>query len=94
MRVEMYPVTDIGSLCDAINQRFDMKLEDYDLCQILFGEDYSNDCYKHFHFTANYEEYEGFSWQNANDIDIRNKTKQYLRERLPHDNRILIDVSW
>ena len=94
MRVRMYPVTDIGSLCDAVNQRFDLQLEDYDLCGILFGEDYSNDCYKYFRFTGEYEQYEGFSWQRANDIDIRNKTKQYLREQLPNDDRILIDVSW
>ena len=93
MEITLCATTDIGSLCDAVNQRYDWGMDDYDLCQLLFGEDYSNYCYKPYYFQKD-EVYEGRSWQDEHLIDVRNKVNRYLREVLPEEKRILIDVSW
>ncbi len=93
MKIALCATTDIGSLCDAVNQRYGWEMDDYDLCQLLFGEDYSNYCYKPYYFQED-EVYKGHSWQDEHLIDICNKVNRYLREVLPEEKRILIDVSW
>lgn len=93
MNIKMQPTIDVGSLCDAVNQRYHWEMDDYDLCHLLFGDEYSNDCHKVYYFQQD-EEYNGYSWQNEHHIDICNKINRYLRELLPDYASILIDVSW
>ena len=38
MEIIMMPTTDIGSLCEEVNRKYGWQLDDYDLCQILFGK--------------------------------------------------------
>lgn len=89
---EMRPVTEIRVLEKEIRAQFNVDMEE-DLCFILFGDDYINDCYKNYYF-ADDEEYEGYSWQNEERIHIRNLVNAYLRDILPGYDSILIDVSW
>ena len=89
---KMCPVIEIGVLEDEIKAQFDVDIEG-ELRNILFYEDYMNDCYKSYYF-ADDEEYTGKSWQNEERIRVRNLVNAYLRDILPDHERVLIDVSW
>lgn len=89
---EMYPVIDVYDLEDELKTQFGVDVEG-ELRDILFYEDYMNDCYKSYYF-ADDEEYTGKSWQNEERIRIRNLVNAYLRDILPNYERVLIDVSW
>ena len=88
---EMFPVIDVDVLENELKTQFDV--EEYELRNILFGDDYQNDCYKSYCF-ADDEEYTGESWENEEEIRIRNLVNAYLRDILPDYERVLIDVSW
>ena len=88
----MYPVIDVTDLEDAIRIQFGVNVEN-EMRNILFGDDYMNDCYKSYYF-ANDEKYTGAFWQNEEHIRIRNLVNAYLRDILPDYERVLIDVSW
>ena len=88
----MYPVIDVTDLEDDIRIQFGVDVED-EMRNILFGDDYQNDCYKSYYF-ADDEEYTGESWQNEEEIRIRNLVNAYLRDILPDYERVLIDVTW
>lgn len=88
----MYPVIDVTDLEDAIRIQFGVDVED-EMRNILFGDDYQNDCYKSYCF-ADDEEYTGESCQNEEHIRIRNLLNAYLRDILPDYERVLIDVTW
>ena len=42
----MYPVVDVGELEDAVNAQFGCEIDE--LRNLLFDDDYNNDCYKRF----------------------------------------------
>lgn len=88
----MYPVIEVDVLEDEIKTRFGVDVEN-DLRNILFYEDYMNDCYKSYYFEDD-EVYTGKSWQNEEHIRIRNLVNAYLRDILPEYNVVLIDVTW
>ena len=88
----MYPVIDVTDLEDAIRIQFGVDVEG-EMRNILFDDDYMNDCYKSYFF-ADDEEYTGASWQNEEHIRIRNLVNAYLRDILPDYERVLIDVTW
>ena len=88
----MKPVTGIKVLEHEICAQFNVNIRE-DLCFILFGDDYINDCYKRYYFAED-EEYKGYSWENEEHIRIRNLVNAYLRDILPGHDSILIDVSW
>ena len=88
----MCPVIEVGVLEDEIKAQFDIDVEG-ELRNILFYDNYMNDCYKSYYF-ADDEEYTGKSWQNEECIRIRNLVNAYLRDILPGHERVLIDVSW
>lgn len=89
---EMYPVIDVTDLEDAIRIQFGVDIEG-EMRNILFYDDYMNDCYKSYCF-ADDEEYTGASWQDEERIRIRNLVNAYLRDILPNYKRVLIDVTW
>ena len=88
----MYPVIDVTDLEDAIRIQFGVDVED-EMRNILFGDEYQNDCYKSYYF-ADDEEYTGESWQDEEKIRIRNLVNAYLRDILPDYERVLVDVTW
>lgn len=89
---KMCPVIEVYVLEDELKTQFGVDVEG-ELRNILFYEDYMNDCYKSYYF-ADDEEYTGKSWQNEERIRIRNLVNAYLRDILPDHERVLIDVSW
>ena len=87
----MYPVVDYNNLRAAVNLQFNTDIDD--ICQLLFGDDYMNDSYKRFYFRG-MEEYHGYSWENEENIRLRNLVRAYLKDALPDYEYVLIDVSW
>ena len=88
----MYPVIEVYVLEDELKTQFGVDVEG-ELRNILFYDNYMNDCYKSYYF-ADDEEYTGKSWQNEEHIRIRNLVNAYLRDILPEHERVLIDVTW
>ena len=88
---EMRPVIEIYTLENELKTQFGVDVEG-ELRNILFYEDYMNDCYKSYYF-ADDEEYK-YSWQNEEHVRICNLVNAYLRDILPGHERVLIDVSW
>ena len=87
----MYPVIEIYTLKNELKAQFDIEV--HNLRNILFYEDYQNDCYKYYSFVED-EEYTGEFWQDEEHIRIRNLVNAYLRDILPDYECVLIDVSW
>lgn len=87
----MYPVIDVTDLEDAIRIQFGVDVEG-EMRNILFGDDYMNDCYKSYCFEDD-EVYES-EWQDEEGIRIRNLVNAYLRDILPDYTHVLIDMTW
>ena len=88
----MYPVIEVDVLENELKARFDVNIEG-DLRNILFYEDYQNDCYKSYCFEDD-EEFHGYSWEDEEHIRIRNLVNAYLRDILPNYTSILVDITW
>ena len=88
----MYPVIEINVLENALKIQFDVDVEG-ELRNILFDDDYQNDCYKSYCFEGD-EEFCDDDWEDEEYIRIRNLVNAYLRDILPDYTRVLIDVSW
>ena len=76
----------IYDLEEALVQQYGSE-EFSDLRNILFYEDYMNDCYKQYWFDDDLDEKE----DNAAIINCING---FLRDIFPDEERVLIDVSW
>ena len=87
----MYPVIEVRTLEKELKVQFDVEVDD--LSNILFGDEYQNDCYKSYGFTYD-EEFHGYDWEDEEEIRIRNLVNAYLRDILPDYERVLIDVTW
>ncbi len=88
----MYPVIEVGVLEEEIKTQFDVDVEG-ELSNILFGDNYQNDCYKSYYFEDD-EEFHGYAWEDEEHIRIRNLVNAYLRDILPDYTHILVDVTW
>lgn len=88
----MYPVIEVDILENEIKTQFDVDVED-NLRNILFGDNYQNDCYKSYCFEDD-EEFHGYAWEDEERIRIRNLVNAYLRDILPDYTHVLIDVTW
>ena len=89
----MYPVVDVGELEDVVNAQFGCEIAE--LRNLLFDDDYNNDCYKRFWY-AEMEEYDE-RWMNPEDeekVRLRNLVRAYLQDTIPDYVAVLIDVSW
>ena len=92
---KMVPEVSIYDLEDAVNERFGTKIAE--LASLLWGEMYTNDSLKRFHFDKDEvfnEKYVKYSWYKPEEITLRNYVRQYLREMLPDYDEVVIDVSW
>lgn len=63
-----------------------------ELANLLFGNNYSNYSAKKFNLED--EVYEGYSWQDEDDISRRNLVRAYLQDIFPGHKYVFIDVSW
>ena len=86
----MYPVVNYKTLKDAVNLQFDIYIDD--ICELLFDDDYANNSYKSFYFDE-MEVYNGYFWENEEDIRLRNIVRAYLKDILPNYEYVLIDIS-
>ena len=59
----------------------------------MLNHNYSNNCYKSYYFADDYE-YTGQPWEQEEKIRVTNCVNAILRDLLPGEERILIDVSW
>lgn len=88
----LYPVVDAWDLEKAVNAQFDVEIDE--IRNLLFDDDYQNDCYKSFYY-ADMEEYQ--DWMGDVDeeaIRLRNLVRAYLQDTIPDYTSVLIDVSW
>ena len=95
MIIERRPVIDIIDLEREVIARYpelEKDIEYYEIRAIMFDDDYNNDCYKEYFFGEDYK-YE-YPWQNEEKIKIENIIRAYLREVLPDEDHVIIDVSW
>lgn len=92
MKIKMKPTINISALEDELKLQFDIDVEG-ELSTILFYDDYMNDCYKSYYFADDYE-YTGQPWEKEERIRVTNCVNAILRDLLPGEDRILIDVSW
>lgn len=95
MNIERRPVIDVIDLEHEVIARYpelESDIEHYEIREIMFNDDYNNDCYKSYFFGEDIE-YK-YSWQNEAKVKIENIIRAYLREVLPDEERVIIDVSW
>ena len=81
----------VEDLRKAVNLQFDCDFDD--LTPILFGNECPTNCYKRYYFNEVIE-YHGYSWEDEEDIRIRNLVNLFLKGVFPFDDYILIDISW
>ena len=94
MKHRIMPVIDIYDLEKAIEIQFGEEvLRHYELRQLLFGDQFMNDCCIRYYF-GDVVEYHGYSWEDENGISIRNLINQFLRDEFPGQDAVLVDVSW
>lgn len=84
-------VVEACDLEEAVSTKYGVEIEE--IRSLLFGDSYVNDSFKNYYFEED-DEYNGYSWENEEDIKARNLINQFLREEFPGETNILIDVSW
>ena len=87
----MMPVVNVDELEDAVNAQFGCEIAE--MRNLLFSDDFSNDSYQSFCY-GKMEVFEGRSWQNEEQIHLRNLVRAYLQDTIPDHDRVLVDVSW
>lgn len=83
----------VRDLEEAIQIQYDTYI---DISQIFFGESFVNDSYMSLHFKADWDEEitPDTDPEDAEEIVQRNLVRGYLRDILPDDDFILVDLSW
>lgn len=83
MKVEMKPVINSNDLEEAIKVQYDL-----DLCipEVLFSEDFTNDCFKEYAYKDTRED----EFCESDELCVR----QYLRDTLPQYDSVLVKISW
>ena len=88
--------TFVPYVVDAFQLEQDLELQygqDFsELAELLFGDNYSICCAKKLNLEE--EVYEGYSWQDEDDISRRNLVRAYLQDIFPGHKYVFIDVSW
>lgn len=85
MKYEMIPSVKLADIVQEINDRHDIKVTEYDLRSILWGERPPNDCYKEYYYGDGSDEY--CHPLEALVIDL-------LEDYFPDWDTVLINVSW
>ena len=92
MKYQMTPVIDADELENAVNLQYGEDTIE-EIRNLLFGDDYSNDCCKPFYYD-DLTPYNGKPWEDEEEIRLINLVKTYLQDTLPDYDSVLIDISW
>lgn len=87
MRYKKMVTINIYDLEEALVQQYGSE-EFSDLRNILFGDEYMNDCYKRYYFLDIYLNEED---DNTHIIKCVNA---FLQDIFPNEDTVLIDISW
>jgi hypothetical protein len=86
------PVIDVYDLEKAIEIQFGEEvLAHYEMRQLLFGDQYINDCYMRYYFG---DVFEADEFDDENQASVLNLINQFLRDEFPGLDAVLVDVSW
>lgn len=83
----MMPVVDADELERAVNAQFGCEI--CEICNLLFGDNYTNDSYQGFWY-GELEVFHGHSWEDEEEINLRNLVRTYLQDTIPEFSRVLI----
>ena len=91
MKVQTMPVITVYDLADALEAQYNWGLNSSDISQLMFGEEYMNDCYKRYYFAE-----DAICWSVKYEEAVRkeNLLKSFLRDTFPEYSEILVDVYW
>lgn len=93
MNYETAIVVDYGTIEEAVCGKYGIK--PFDLCPLFWEGEFVNDSYKRLYFGDEcVEKYDGYYWQNEEEINLRNLVRQFLRDQFPAFDYILVDTSW
>lgn len=84
-------VIDVCDLEDEICATYG--IDHFEGRNLFWEEDYCNDSYKSLYLDDD-EEYKGYSWQNEEEIKLRNLIYAHLRKCFPNAKRVLVEVTW
>lgn len=85
----MFPVIGADTLRNEVNIQYGVDIED--ICDLLFKEDRPIDdqcCYFNY---DELDEYNGYVWEDEEEIRLTNLVKAYLKDILPDYVSIIID---
>ena len=83
MKVEMKPVIDSNDLEEQIEAQYNLDLR---IPEVLFPEDFTNDCFKEYAYKDTRED----EFCESDELCVR----QYLRDVFPQYESILVKISW
>lgn len=83
----------VRDLEEAIQTQYDTYI---DISQTFFGDSFTNDSYMALHFRKDWDEEitPDTDPEDMEEIVQRNLVRGYLRDVLPDDDFILVDLSW
>lgn len=89
MRYKKMVTINIYDLEEALVQQYGSE-EFSDLRNILFGDEYMNDCYKRYYFLD-----DGMLIRDDDDeLHIIKCVNAFLQDIFPDEDTVLIDISW
>lgn len=92
MKHRIMPVINIDDLKRAIDIQFGEEvLRNYSLHQLLFGNQFMNDCYMRYYFG---DVFDADEFDDENQVYVLNLINQFLRDEFPGQDVVLINVSW
>lgn len=90
MSYTMMPVFTADAICDIFNvqcEKEENKIDQFELCDIFWPEDFSNDSYKRLSLEEDQYAY-------SDKEHLRNRIRAAIKLFYPNFDAILIDVSW
>lgn len=88
MKYKKMITINIYDLEEALVQQYGSE-EFSDLRNILFGDEYMNDCYKRYYFLD-----DGYVDRDDDELHIIKCVNAFLQDIFPDEDTVLIDISW
>lgn len=91
MKFKIMPVITIWDLTEALEAQYHWGLDEHELRELMFEQEYMNDCYKRYSFDE-----DAVCWGIEYEEVVRqeNLLKGFLRDTFPEHSAVLVDVSW
>lgn len=90
MSYTMMPVFTADEICDIFNAQCEKekdKIDQFELCNIFWPEDFSNDSYKQLYLEED-------QYAHSDKEHLGNQIRAAIKLLYPNFDDILIDVSW